>query len=306
MSDLFLFLFLISFCSIFIFFIKPSLLRKWFHLNFSRKKIFTIFSSATFIFFILFGITLPEIENNELTDANQPEVQILDDQQESSEESIASEVVADEQNLFLVTRVVDGDTIELETGDKVRYIGIDTPETKHPTKDVECYGKEASLKNKELVEGKEVRLEKDVSETDRYGRLLRYVYVGDLFVNYELVAEGYAQSSSYPPDIKHQDKFKEAEAEARKKEKGLWSSICDIYVSPTPTLTTKLLDKVETIVTPTIVKTTTGGSYSCSCSKTCSQMSSCEEAYYQLNNCGCSVRDGDHDGVPCEVICPGG
>jgi len=138
---------------------------------------------------------------------------------------------ADEDESVLVTRVVDGDTIEIEGGQKVRYIGIDTPETVDPRKPVECFGKEASNKNKELVEGKRVRLEKDVSETDKYGRLLRYVYlpagkagVGDLFVNEFLVKEGYAFSSTYPPDVKYQNLFTQAEKEAREANRGLWGS----------------------------------------------------------------------------------
>lgn len=122
-----------------------------------------------------------------------------------------------------VVKIVDGDTIEIEGGKKVRYIGIDTPETKHPTKKVQCFGKEASAKNKELVEGKEVRLEKDVSETDRYGRLLRYVYIGDTMINELLVQDGYAVSSSYPPDIKHQELFRQTEREARENNRGLWN-----------------------------------------------------------------------------------
>ncbi|MDP3997654.1 MAG: thermonuclease family protein [bacterium] len=126
----------------------------------------------------------------------------------------------------LVKRVIDGDTIELETGQKVRYIGIDTPETVHPDKPVQCFGKEASAKNTSLVAGKRVRLEKDVSETDRYGRLLRYVYVGDTFVNDYLVRQGYANSSSYPPDVKYQEQFKQAEQEARVNKRGLWGSAC--------------------------------------------------------------------------------
>jgi len=77
-----------------------------------------------------------------------------------------------------VIKVVDGDTIKLEDGRAVRYIGIDTPETVHPSKPVQCYGKEASDKNRELVEGKEIELEKDVSEVDKYGRLLRYIWIG--------------------------------------------------------------------------------------------------------------------------------
>lgn len=121
-----------------------------------------------------------------------------------------------------VTRVIDGDTIEITGGIKVRYIGINTPETVAPRKAVECFGKAASDKNKELVLGKEVRLEKDVSETDKYGRLLRYVYVGDIFVNDTLVKDGYARSSTYPPDVKYQDMFLQSEKYARENNLGLW------------------------------------------------------------------------------------
>jgi len=125
---------------------------------------------------------------------------------------------------YIVKRVIDGDTIEISTGDRVRYIGIDTPETSHPSKPIECFGKEASDKNKQLVEGKKVRLEKDVSETDKYGRLLRYVYVDNIFVNLELVKLGYAYSSTYPPDVKYQSQFLAAQNEARENGRGLWSA----------------------------------------------------------------------------------
>ena len=132
-----------------------------------------------------------------------------------------------------VTRVVDGDTIWVDIGGteyKVRYIGMDTPETVDPRKPVQCFGKEASVKNTELVFGKIVRLEKDVSETDRYGRLLRYVWVVDvesgteIMVNAELVRLGYAQISTYPPDVEYQDYFLELQDEARAANLGLWGS----------------------------------------------------------------------------------
>lgn len=122
-----------------------------------------------------------------------------------------------------VTRVIDGDTIEIESGQKVRYIGIDTPEIVDPKKPVQCFGKEASNKNKELVEGKQVRLEKDVSETDKFGRLLRYVYVDNIFVNDYLVRQGFAHVSTFPPDVKYQAQFLQAEKEARKNSRGLWT-----------------------------------------------------------------------------------
>jgi len=134
-----------------------------------------------------------------------------------------STLVPDTTAEVKVKKVVDGDTFTLENGQAIRMIGMDTPETVHPSKPVQCFGREASQKTKELLEGKVVKLEKDISETDRYNRLLRYVYVGDLFVNEYLVSEGYAKSSSYPPDIKYQDKFAESEKIAREQNKGLWN-----------------------------------------------------------------------------------
>ncbi len=138
------------------------------------------------------------------------------------------QVKSDESMLYVVARAIDGDTIELESGEKVRYIGIDTPETKHPKKAVQCFGKEAHEKNKELVEGKYVRLERDVSERDKYGRLLRYVYVvntdsnEEIFVNAELVSKGYAHASTFPPDVKFQEIFLDGQDFAREHKLGLW------------------------------------------------------------------------------------
>lgn len=126
----------------------------------------------------------------------------------------------------LVKKVIDGDTIELSDGRKVRYIGIDTPETIDPRRAVGCFGKQASAKNSGLVLGKVVILANDVSETDKFGRLLRYVWVSDVFVNEYLVREGFARASSYPPDIKFQQLFISAEQEARLAEKGLWGETC--------------------------------------------------------------------------------
>lgn len=130
---------------------------------------------------------------------------------------------AREENEFIVTKVIDGDTIELAGGKRVRYIGIDTPETVDPKRPVGCFGKEASAKNKRLVLGKTVRLEKDVSETDKYGRLLRYVYVGDVMINDYLVRQGFAHAVTYPPDVKLQELFRNAEQEAQDNNRGLWA-----------------------------------------------------------------------------------
>lgn len=210
-----------------------------------------------------------------------------------------------------VINVVDGDTFTLESGQVVRMIGMDTPETVHPSKPVQCYGKEASLKTEELLQGKEINLEKDVSETDRYNRLLRYVYVGDLFVNEYLVSEGYAKSSSYPPDIKYQDKFIEAQKKAQEENKGLWNISACPTITPTPKPVSTVKPITPKPATNTTNNTTTvtqpsnntgGGSYTCNCSKTCPNMS-CSEAQYQLNVCGCSARDADKDGTACDSQC---
>lgn len=128
---------------------------------------------------------------------------------------------------YLVTRIVDGDTIAIDlngTETLVRYIGIDTPETKHPNKLKECFGKEAFAKNTELVLGKYVRLEQDVSNTDKYDRLLRFVYVDEQFINLELVSQGYARAATFPPNVSKSTVFKNAERESREAVRGLWNT----------------------------------------------------------------------------------
>lgn len=125
-----------------------------------------------------------------------------------------------------VSRVIDGDTIKIDSGETVRYIGMDAPETVDPKKPKQCFGLESSLKNSELVLGKTVSLERDVSKTDRYGRLLAYVWVGESMVNELLVRDGYAVAKAYPPDIRYQSDLQNAELFARSEKKGLWSGVC--------------------------------------------------------------------------------
>lgn len=118
---------------------------------------------------------------------------------------------------FQVIRVIDGDTIVIQGGVRVRYIGIDTPEMDEP------FGKEAKEANQALVQGKRVKLEKDVSNTDRYDRWLRYVYVDSLMINGEIVRLGLARARSYPPDTKYQQYLNRQEQEARQAGRGVWS-----------------------------------------------------------------------------------
>ena len=124
-----------------------------------------------------------------------------------------------------VVRVVDGDTIHVRIGarvEKVRYIGVNTPEVHHPTKGEEPGGREAAEVNRRLVEGQAVRLELDVQERDRYGRLLAYVWIGDLMINAELVRLGYAQVMTVPPNVRYQEVFLKLQREAREAGRGLW------------------------------------------------------------------------------------
>src|SRR3989442_7134352 len=125
-----------------------------------------------------------------------------------------------------VVRVVDGDTIHVEVNgrtEKVRYIGVNTPETHHPVRGEEPGGREATEVNRQLVAGKTVRLELDVQERDRYGRLLAYVYVDDLMVNAELVRRGYVAGRTIPANLRHRGLFVERPREARDQKRGAWA-----------------------------------------------------------------------------------
>ncbi len=199
---------------------------------------------------------------------------------------------ANDRAVSLVVRVIDGDTIEIEDGIRVRLIGINTPELGDSRTSAECFAREAYFKTKELLEGQTIALERDVSETDRYGRLLRYIYLEDVFINELLVRQGFAYASSYPPDVKYQEILSKAEKEAREESAGLWS-LCNI--SPEPT------DSEASILKPTVFAPVSG-EYTCNCSKTCTEISSCEEAQYLLNVCGCAARDADKDGIACDGV----
>jgi len=125
-------------------------------------------------------------------------------------------------DLVTVKRVIDGDTLLLSNRERVRLIGVDTPETKHPQKPVERFGKEAYLFTKRMVEGKEVRLEFDWQKRDKYGRLLAYVYLTDgTFLNAEIIKQGYGFAYTRFP-FKYLEEFRKYEREARDNKRGLW------------------------------------------------------------------------------------
>jgi micrococcal nuclease len=127
-----------------------------------------------------------------------------------------------------VLRVVDGDTIQvrLDGGrvERVRYIGVDTPESVKPDTPVQCFAKKASHFNESLVDGRAVTLRLDAEQRDRYGRLLAYVYAGPTFVNRVLVRRGYARTLTIPPNVAHADEFARLARRARQGGVGLWSA----------------------------------------------------------------------------------
>lgn len=194
----------------------------------------------------------------------------------------------------IVTRIIDGDTIEVSIRDvpfTVRYIGIDTPEMQG-----EPFALEAKEFNRNLVEGKFVALVKDVNETDRYDRLLRYVIVGDLFVNYELVKQGFAYAKDYPPDTSCSLVFRAGEAEAQTAGRALWSQV---FITSQP-------------IPPSPISRSGGFSVPCSCTGPdldCKDFSTRAEAQACWDYCRAqgisnphNLDGSDRDGKVCETL----
>ena len=132
--------------------------------------------------------------------------------------------------LVKIAHVIDGDTVDIDINgrtERVRLIGVNTPETKHPTKPIECFGPEASAYLTQLLpKGTTVRIERDVEARDQYGRMLLYLYLGsnDLFINLDLVARGYGTPMSIEPNTFHRNDFVRAAAQAEAANVGLWKA----------------------------------------------------------------------------------
>lgn len=226
------------------------------------------------------------------------------------------------QEKGVVESVTDGDTIRVTLNGEskaIRLIGIDAPELNPVSDPTHCYSQESKEALEDLILNKEVVLEKDVSSVDKYDRELRYIWLGELLLNEYLTHQGYVFEMAYPPDTKYQNRIKEGAEFAKTNAIGLWAdNTCkgNVYtgtykdpnnVSPTPT-TTPLPTPTPTpraLVMPVAPSTQAkpSSAYTCNCKKTCAQMSSCEEAQYQLKVCGCGARDNDKDGIACDSDC---
>lgn len=194
-------------------------------------------------------------------------------------------------NTNQVSKIIDGDTVVLKSGQTVRLIGIDAPEKN------DCFANEATVAIGDLILGKEVRLEKDVSEVDRYGRLLRYIWAplrqdfegqaDQIIVNDQLVRLGFAKAYPYPPDVKYQDQLVQAEDEAKANSRGLWSAC---KKEPKPGL--EYIDKPGLSSPPTNDK-------DCSDFKTHAEA----QAFFESQGPGDPHKlDSDDDGVACESL----
>lgn len=265
-----------------------------------KKKI----AITAFLFFfvgVLFGAAIfgrlsPQIENQDVKSAVSeivPTQTLL----------ISNTISLSREDFYEVIKVIDGDTITVKINGKtetIRLIGIDSPESVDPRKPVQCFGKEASDKAREILIGKKVSLEYDSTQgdKDKYKRLLRYVFLEDgTNFNKLMISEGYAHEYTYNTQYKYQDEFKEAEKNARENNRGLWAQGACLIPSQE--------SQGSQVLTPTIntINPDYSGNFSCAGKTKCTEMANCEEATFYLNNCGVSRLDGDKDGVPCETLC---
>jgi len=224
-----------------------------------------------------------------------------------TEPSIEVAASVPDGDLVTVIEIVDGDTIKVlldGTRYSVRYIGMDTPERG------ESFFAESTAANRQLVEGQQVILVKDVSETDRYNRLLRYIYLPDgTFVNAELVKQGYAVVATFPPDVRHQDLFLKLEREARETGQGLWAqSFINEPAPSSPPLTNTPAPAPTDMLSPTNVpqpteQTNCDPSYPTVCIPPSPPDLDCGDIPYRnftVLSPDPHRFDGDNDGVGCE------
>lgn len=267
------------------------------------------------------------------TNEIQPDVSVEDThvQQETTTVTTLSDVIATDntttqtnlvgtQNTnYDVVKVIDGDTVILNingVNQTVRLIGINTPETVDPRKDVECFGVEASNKAKEILTNQKVAIESDSSQgdKDKYNRLLRYVVLSN-GTNFGkmMIQEGYAYEYTYDTAYKYQSEFKQAQTEAQNAQRGLWSPSACVKKQEVnqDSATVQPTHQNNTSVTPQVTNTAQDqneSKYICSVDTyNCSDFTKYNDAldvYLQCGGVGKDIHklDGDHDGEPCESL----
>lgn len=268
-------------------------------------------SRAIILSILLFSILLivtPVLTPN----ASHSEIQISDQQEVDTASTTSTQTPQQmgsprEYTWYPVSKVIDGDTLVASINGKnitIRLIGIDTPETVDPRKTVQCFGKEASEKARQILSGSSVRLENDPSQGafDKYGRTLAYVYVvanskpEGILVNEYMIAEGYGHEYTYTIPYKYQEEFKAAEKHAREAKKGLWADDACARESARPAKT------------PPPSAVAEGGPYECSRNiYNCSSFKMQSEAQAVFDSCGGSNNDihkldSDGDGRVCESL----
>lgn len=207
-------------------------------LNTMYKKILLYIGGA-----ILFIIVLTSFVSNNISNPVSENIvkqdEVIAVASTTEENILKSKAVVTKDNLYSVIKVVDGDTVDVSMGgvtERIRLIGINTPETVDPRKPVECFGVEASNKAKALLTGKKVSLESDSTqgELDKYNRLLRYVFLEDgANFNLLMIKEGYAYEYTYDIPYKYQAEFKQAQRDAQNGKIGLWGDICQSEIITT-------------------------------------------------------------------------
>lgn len=301
-STVFVLLLLASLTILIVGLVKPSFFTRVFNGQPSRKKFGLVFGVTSLVLFILVGITSSNSVKNARQGFEEEKKAVTQTEQTPNTTKIKGTQAK-------VVSVVDGDTIQVLIDDKkevVRLIGMNSPELVDPRKPVECFGKEASDKAKQVLTGTTVSLEPDStqSERDKYNRLLRYVWLeNNTNFNKLMIAEGYAYEYTYDAPYKYQSEFKQAQREAEASKFGLWADNACSTSIPQPSSTKT---SGASPATTGGSSGTTGGSssgFTCAGKTLCGQMTSCAEAQFYLNTCGVSRLDADKDGVPCETIC---
>jgi len=240
-------------------------------------------NNAILVSILLVIISLGCTQNSQTKDSDSERGVVTDpfnnDTGDEKQENIPEDV--QEPTSFKVQRVIDGDTFVLSTGERVRLIGIDTPERN------EYYFQEAKGRLEELILGKEIMLEKDVSDKDRYGRLLRYVFIDDIFINKIMVQEGHAKAYPYKPDTKYKVEFTDLESQAKDNQLGIWGA-------------TKVTEP-ESDTTLNSQYVCNSNAYNCGDFKTHAEAQAVYEACGGVGN-DVHKLDRDGDGIACESL----